>query len=160
MNKQAAFSLLEVILALAILGATLAVLSSIALTGTDAAAEAADLAAARLLCESKMAEQLLNPEIPPVPMPPTSVGEFDTPDSATFSRFLYSVQILPAAMQGLLAVTVTVNTEELDSVGNPRVSFSLVRWMIDPNLGLAQAEREEAASLEMMSEFEMETATP
>ena len=52
------------ILALAILGGSLAILSQIASTGTDAAREARDLALARLLCQSKLSEVLMQTRLP------------------------------------------------------------------------------------------------
>jgi len=59
-TNRTGFSLLEILLALAILGGSLAILSSIASTGVSSAREARDLTVARLLCQSKLSELLLD----------------------------------------------------------------------------------------------------
>ncbi len=145
MNRRG-FSLLEILLAIAILGASLAVLSSLVITGADAASDASDLAVARMLCETKMNEQLLNPEIVPLPLPLSPIDPIDTPDTGGVASFQYSIEVQPApAMQGLLAIRVTVSTEELNQVNQPKVQYSLIRWMVDPALGLEQLERDAEA---------------
>ncbi len=60
MNDRRGFSLLEILLALAILGGSLAVLSQIAEIGTSAAREARDLSICRILCQAKLSEVMLN----------------------------------------------------------------------------------------------------
>ena len=102
MNKKIkyrdGFSLLEILLALAILGGGLAVLSRIVDTGMIAARESRDLSAARMLCQTKMAEILLETQ---TGMSPQSVpsAEFETLfDSESSSVFQYSVEVLPAPL--------------------------------------------------------------
>ncbi len=148
MNKKIkyrdGFSLLEILLALAILGGGLAVLSRIVDTGMIAARESRDLSAARMLCQTKMAEILLETQ---TGMSPQSVpsAEFETLfDSESSSVFQYSVEVLPAPLDGLLSIGVTVQSLDND-LGEARTSYSLTRWVIDPMLGLEEAEAEAEA---------------
>lgn len=142
--RHDAFSLLEVVLALAILGGSLAVLSSIALIGSDSAVRARDMTTARLICESKMSELLLAYNVAPQPIAPSPA---ENPDSGSMGEYLYAVEVQPAPIDGLLAVRVTVTTVA-ETNGVPNASFSLVRWMVDPALGLAELEAEEKALAE------------
>lgn len=135
------FSLLEIMLALAILGGSLAVLSQIASSGVDAAREARDLAMARIICQAKLSETLLTGITPQ-----TVVGApVESIDSQSLTTFNYSVEVVPGQMAGLLSVRVTVEAMDENS-GTPRVSYSLVRLMVDPALGLESAEAEQQAS--------------
>ena len=83
--RRSGFSLLEMLLALAILGGSLAVLSQIATTGTDAAREARDLALARLLCQSKLSETLLQ-DITPTSIPSAPAEVFDSNSTTPRSK--------------------------------------------------------------------------
>ncbi|QDS92983.1 hypothetical protein FF011L_17380 [Roseimaritima multifibrata] len=157
-ERRQGFSLLEILLALAILGGSLAILSSIAITGADAASEATDLAVARMLCETKMNEQLLNSEVAPVPVSMIPVPADGLPDSGGLARFLYSVEVLPATMQGLLTIRVTVASEELGFNEQPRIQYSLIRWIVDPALGLEQLERDAEAEAELEAEMAAEAS--
>ena len=135
------FSLLEILLALAILGGSLALLSRIAETGTTAAREARELSVARILCQTKLAELLLDSAggVSPQSVASTPMEAFD---SHSTTPFYYSVDVQPAPLDGLLAIRVTV--EALDPDGGPSIArYSLVRWMVDPALGLEEAELEE-----------------
>ncbi len=137
------FSLLEILLALAILGGSMAVLSQIASTGVDAAREARDLSMARIICQSKLSEAMLTGTTP-VSITTAPVASID---SQSLTEFVYSVEVMPGQLDGLLSIRVQVDALDSDS-GTPLVSFSLVRWMIDPSLGLEEAEAEEAAAAE------------
>ncbi len=144
---HAGFSLLEILLALAILGGSLAVLSQIADTGMSAARESRDLVAARILCQTKLSEVLLDGISGITPQSITGAS-FDSPfDSQSSSVFQYSVQVQPAPLDGLLAIQVLVESIDQNS-GSTRTRYALTRWMIDPTLGLEEAEAEEEAMLE------------
>lgn len=146
-HAKLGFSLLEILLSLAILGASLAVLSQIADTGMSAARESRDLSAARMLCQTKLTEVLLNATSGITPQS-VSTATFDVPfDSQSSSVFQYSVDVQQAPLDGLLAVRVLVESLDLDG-GKPRTRYALTRWMVDPTLGLEEAEAEEAAMLE------------
>jgi len=124
---RAGFSLLEMLLALAILGASLGILSQIAMTGTDAAQEADHLVQARLMAQSRLAVLLASEQIPAsVPPMPT-----EPMDSGATTPFEYQVDVAAAPLQGMLAIRVTVRA--LDAGGGPPIAtYSATRWMIDP----------------------------
>jgi prepilin-type N-terminal cleavage/methylation domain-containing protein len=123
--QRRGFSLLEVVLALAILVGAIAVLGELVRLGTTNASSARELTQAQLLCESKMAEiaaGLILPEaVQSVPC------EYNP-------EFLYSIDLQPTEMPGLVALQVTV-FQDLPASHRP-VEFSLVRWIQDPLLEL------------------------
>jgi hypothetical protein len=132
-------------LALAILVGALTVLGEFARMGLRNAKTSRDLTRAELLCESVMSQiaaGVLTPD--PVsdaqiidPVTRTSVSDTQMDDVAPW---VYSIESATIDEDGLLAVTVTV-TQDLPPAQRP-TSFTLVRWMIDPNLeyaGLAAA---------------------
>lgn len=147
------FSLLEIVLALAILGGSLAVLSQIAELGTTAALEARELAACRIQCQAKLSETLLDAA---AGIAPQSV--FDVPlasfDSNSIGAYTYTLEVRPAPLEGLLALRVSV--QALSGAGEaPRATFTLHRWIVDPALQLSQAEAdEEARKAELRGEGE------
>lgn len=156
-QSRGGFSLLEILLALAILGGSLAVLSQIAETGTSAAREARDLSVARLLCQSKLSETLLDATsgISPQTIIDAPLEAFD---SGSLTTFNYSVEVQPGQLDGLLNVRVTV-TAVNPSGGSPLATYALTRWMIDPLLGLEAAEAEaEAEAAGQDADAELETA--
>ena len=142
------FSLLEILLAISILGGSLAVLSQIAEIGTSAAREARDLSTCRILCQSKLTEVLLDASSG---ISPQSI--FDAPlesfDSTSITSYTHTVEIQPAPLDGLLAVRVTVKALESDD-STAIATVSLTRWVVDPSLGLEQAEADEKALREEM----------
>ncbi|MFH1269180.1 MAG: prepilin-type N-terminal cleavage/methylation domain-containing protein [Planctomycetota bacterium] len=121
------FSLLEVILALAILGGAIAVLGELSRLGMRSAEHARDLTQAQLLSESKLAEITsgLTPPEPEqgVPCEPIDEEEGDEPE------WHYSVEVTSVGEEGLLEVRVTV-TKDLPTEQKP-VEFTLVRWMVE-----------------------------
>ena len=139
------FSLLEILLALAILGGSLAVLSQIAETGTSAAREARALSMARILAQAKMSEVLLNSTLGQTP---TTVidAQAEPFDSQATSIFIYSTEVAPAPLDGMLAIRVSVQAQNTN--GGIQANYQLTRWMIDPALGLEEAEAEEEAAKE------------
>lgn len=140
-NRRNGFSLLEILLSLAILGGALAVLSQIVGTGGDASRNARELSMARLLCQSKMAELLVS-KVQPVAVPSTPLP---SPDSESDTQFNYMVEVGQAPMAGLLTIRISVDAVSMDG-GLPIASYSISRWLIDPLLGLEQAEADEAAA--------------
>ncbi len=137
------FSLLEILLALAILGGSLAVLGQIAQTGADAAREARAMSLARILCQAKLSEVLLNATLGQTPT--TIIDAAAEPfDSQATADFVYSIEVVPAPLDGLLAIRVSVQVADPDG-GTALATYQLTRWMIDPALGLEQLEAEEEA---------------
>jgi len=136
-NKRSGLSLLETILAIAILGMAIAIVGEFVRVGTIAAASARDTTMAQLLCEGKLAE--LTSGLQPL----TSAN--NTPVEVA-PDWQYSVQVQNSSQSGLLMIGVTV-TNASTQTARP-VSVTLYRWMIDPQVTAqieAAAEAAEAA---------------
>lgn len=125
-RRRAGLTLLEVILAIAILGGALVVIGELIRTGSRSAQNARELTIAQILAESTMNEVAAGL----IPATSTSTQVLETnPD------WMYSLQVDPAPnQQGLLLVTVTMN--QSDPVRGRELSYSLVRWMLDPSIEL------------------------
>lgn len=151
-RARSGFSLLEILLAISILGGSLAVLSQIAEIGTSAAREARELAICRMLCQSKLSEILLNAS---AGISPQSI--FDAPldsfDSTSTAIYNYTVEVQPASLDGLLSLRVSVKAVESDNI-TAIATFSLTRWVVDPALDLEQAEADEKGMREEMRGYE------
>ena len=143
-HRRGGFTLLEMILALAILGSSLAILAQIADTGVDAAREARAISTARMICQNKLNEQLLNIQsgMSPAAIVDAQVESFDSESMETFT---YSLEVSQGQMQGLLSLRVTVKAFAGDGE-TVLATYALDRWVIDPTLGLEQAEMEEEAA--------------
>jgi type II secretory pathway pseudopilin PulG len=130
-KNKAAFSILEVILALAILTGAMAVLGELGRLGFRNARATQDITKAQLLCESKMAEYTSGITTPQA----VSGTAFDTidQDSNTNVSWVYSVSMETIDSDGLIALCVTV-TQNLPGTQHP-TSFSLTRWILDPSVG-------------------------
>ncbi len=120
----AGFSLLEVILALAILTGSIAVLGEIARSALRNAQAARDTTRAQLLCEGILNEIAAGL----VPCDPV----FDVPCSQLFDErdrgWLYSIESMALDEDGLIAVQVTVR-QDLPATHQP-VEVTLVRWLM------------------------------
>src|SRR6185503_8840309 len=116
-----ALSLLEVILAIAILGGSLATIGQLIRIGARNAAEARDLTMAQLYAESQMNRYASGIEIP------DTVRDSKYDDGGLY---VYSVDKSLGDITGVMAVTVTVKQAPGTSV-HP-VSYSLQRWIPDP----------------------------
>ncbi len=127
-TARRALSLLEVILAIAILGGAMAAIGVAVRVGTQAALDARELSTAQLLCESKLAEVAAG-QTSAMPVGPTPLEV--APD------WLYQLDIEPSVQSGLLMVAVTV-TRDPQFSSRP-VSVTLVRWMIDPDFAAERA---------------------
>ncbi len=129
--RRSALSLLEVILALAILGGSLAVIASLYRLGARSAIQARDLTTAQMWCEEKMAE-ITAGSLPPEPVEGAELDEY--------GEWIYSVIAEPIGDQGIISVTVRVEQTPPASGAStitPPLSFSLMRWMIDPEIEAA-----------------------
>jgi Tfp pilus assembly protein PilV len=114
-------SLLEVMLAMAILGGCVAAIGELVRLGARHAEEVRILTEAQLLCEGKIEE------IEAGITAPESVS------SAPFDlepEWMYSVTVTPMEDTGLMEVRVTV--EQVEATRMQPYTFSLVRWMLDP----------------------------
>lgn len=126
-KQRAGFSLLEVILALAILTTGVALLGELTRYGIDNAMSASELTQAQILCESKMNELVAGL---------ITLGDVaeSTYESATGEQDLdwsYSIITANTATEGLWIVEVRV-TKIAENDPTP-TSFSLYRWIRDPN---------------------------
>ena len=129
-------TLLEVILAIAILGGSLAMLGE--LVRVAHARRGAHPVTAQLLAESLVAEITAG-----ISQPEPTEGVIDNYGGFAWA---YSVQVEQVDQQGLLAVAVMVR-ENMDPSQQP-TSYTLVHWMIDPQVEyeLETAAAEAAAS--------------
>jgi len=121
------FSLLEVILALAILTGAIAALGEVARQGMRCGRIARDTARAQLICESKLNEITAGIAA----LSSVSGSQCDVQFAPSDPPWIYSVDVSPASEPGFVIVTVTV-TQDVDPAFRP-VKVSLVRWMLDPN---------------------------
>jgi general secretion pathway protein I len=140
-------SLLEAILALAILGTSLAILSQIFQNGAEAGIEATELASCRMVAARRMNELMLDVDggIAPVTAMELPVEDFEMNSTRVL---VHDVEVVPGSMLGILSVRVSVRSYE-DDATTLRASYSLTRWIVDPALGLEAAEAEmEAAATE------------
>ncbi len=114
-------TLLEVILAMAILAGALLLIGELTRIGGRHAQSALDLSRGQLHCRSVLAQIdagiLTATPVQRVPI------DFDP-------AWLYSIEIQPQALQGLISVTVIVFRADQERTGPP--AARIVRWMIDP----------------------------
>ena len=130
--RRAGFSLLEVILAMAILAGAIAVLGEAGRLALRNAGYARDMAQAQLLCESKMAEIVTGIATPDaVDKTPFDASSSLDPMEPTVTGWLFSIENQATDEDGLISVRVTV-TRDLPEAQHP-IQFSLVQWMADPN---------------------------
>jgi general secretion pathway protein I len=126
-----AFSLLEIILSLAILAGAVAVLSEVASNGLRQARIARDLSHAQLLCESKLAEIAAGL----VPAETQAESHFTEEEDSAAADWFYSIDVASAGETDLLSVRVTVRHQRNEQ--RSPVEFSLVQWMVDPELEMS-----------------------
>jgi general secretion pathway protein I len=121
-------SLLEVVLALSILAVTAGLLSQITRQATNNALMTQRVASAQILCAATMSEVLAGA----IPMQPTGW----TPITGSFARgsWSYKLETVAAERPNMVGLRLAV-TDLPDEPGNPEL-FYLVRWVIDPSLGL------------------------
>lgn len=126
-TRRNGLSLLEVMLALAILGGALAVIGELTRLGARSAETARDLTKAQRFCENKMAEistGLITPQAIALAPLEELEGQPEEEDWA------YTIELEQLPQTGLLGIWVTVE-QRADRINRP-VSFTLARWMIDP----------------------------
>ncbi len=142
------YSLLEVILALAILMISLVTLTELLRLGLGNAERARELTQAQLLCESKLAEVSagllpLSP-VAGVPILVTPTGTESSSDPR--ATWLYDLNVEALEEPGLVAVTVTVYRDP--SSGSRLAPFRLFRWIRDPEQVAAGQEATEQGNAE------------
>lgn len=123
-SKSAArrgLSLLEVILAIAILGGALTVIGELIRLGTISASRAEHLSKAQLLADSRMAELAAGV------LPLDAVSDSPCEEAPEWT---YSVEVSDAERLGLLLIVVTVQQDS--ALTTKPLSLQLSRWMADP----------------------------
>ncbi len=127
--RRCGLSLLEVILALTILAISVALLSQVTRQSTDNGLMAQRLATAQMLCESKMSEVLAGA----IPLTPGSWTAIT--DTTRTGSWYYQIQTETAQRKDMIGVRLSISDNPNTTTENPELYF-LVRWMIDPSLGL------------------------
>lgn len=127
--RRAGLSLLEVVLALAILAVAAALLAQVTKQATDNGMMSQRLSTAQMLCESKMSEVLAGA------IPLTSTGWTPITDSGRRGSWYYQIQASTAERPNMIGVRLSVTDQPDSTTYNPELFF-IVRWMIDPSLGL------------------------
>jgi prepilin-type N-terminal cleavage/methylation domain-containing protein len=120
-TTRTAFTLLEVILALAILAGSVVLTGELMRNGMLNAQAARDLTRGELVCESVMSQVVTGA------LSPSSVSDVPFDDD---NRWLYSIAVDSGQLQGLMIVTVTVHRDA--AAGQLVTPCKMVRWMIDP----------------------------
>ena len=121
------FSLLEVILAIAILAGALAVLGELARYGLESSRIARDTTYALLLCESKIDEFTAGASFP-TQGAGQRFGELSDPNG----DWLFSVEFEDTSVEELISLRVTVY-QDLPLEQGP-AQCSLTRWIVDPGV--------------------------
>ena len=116
-QSRRGLSLMEVIVAIAILGGALTVIGNLVFLGSRAASNARWYSEAQILCDTKMAEVSAGV----LPLQSTAATPIEeNPD------WLYSVEIGQTEVTGLLSVTVTV--QQSPTVTSNPTPITLMRW--------------------------------
>lgn len=124
-------SLLEVILALIILGGALVTIGELIRTGSRSARDARDSTTAQVIADSIMSE---------ITAGTIAAQAIDNQADMTDPEWVYSIRTEEPNQDGLLLVSVTVQRADAISSGfppSPSQSFTLTRWMLDPTVELA-----------------------
>ncbi len=121
-SNRHGLSLLEVVLAIAILGGALVVITNLVYMGSQSAANVKQYSEAQIMCDTKMAE------IAAGVLPAESTSGASIPENP---NWVYSVDVQSAQHIGLLLVRVTV--QQSPSITSNPTPFTLMRLVPDPN---------------------------
>ena len=124
------FSLMEIIIALTILGLSLAAIGNLVMTGARSAERAQIETTAQFLCESKLGE------IKSGAQPAESIGPIPFEQYEAPSGWQYTVMSQPVDDTGTL-LNIVVMVEQVTTNGSDPIRFQLVTWMIDPSIELS-----------------------
>ena len=130
-----AFTLLEIILALAILAGSLAVMGEVMRLAVRNAESARQLTQAELLAESKLGEITAGITL----ADPVQDFPFELQPDWT-----YTIAVDLTDDVGLVSVRITV--AEAEATGRQPLEYMLVRWMLDPNVEFSRSTESGSAS--------------
>lgn len=139
-RRQAAFTLLEMVLALALFLGAITVLAQVAWNGQRAAIQSRLRTVAVFRCESKLSELLSGTE------------PFQTQQGVPFPddpNWTWSAVIAPGQFPELMNVKIIVHHRGRSPAGN--AEFSLQRWTRDPALFAAAAANQSATKVSAAS---------
>ncbi len=140
MEKAKGFSLLEVILALAILTGAVAVLGELARMGLDSARIARFTAKAQILAESKLNQIAAGYAAAQTTGPTQCEPDLVVVDPSG-PQWMYAIDVQQTEELGVVAVTVTVTQ---DPPGGRPIRVAITRWMIDKTTEQSMATDAEA----------------
>jgi hypothetical protein len=155
-HHRAGFSLMEVLLATAILLGSILVLMELAGVGRHYIQSVEDRTTAQLLCQTKLNELLAGAE---------PLEEVDEQMVEDHPDWVYSVELRPAGDLNLATLRVTVaqqlpEGQERSIRGKPK-SFTLVRWIPDPmSGGMRSLEQPPGETYDEMEAFRDEPPFP
>jgi general secretion pathway protein I len=132
---RGAFTLLEIILALAILAGSLATMGEVVRLAVRNAESARRLTQAELLAVSKLAEITAGVILPD----PVEEVPFDREPDWT-----YSISTDPTEVGSLVALRIVVVEQQV--TGRPPIEFTLVQWILDPDIEFAGASGSESTT--------------
>ncbi len=128
LRRRGGLTLLEVILALIILGGAMVAIGELIRTASRSARDARDATGAQVIADSLMSE-IASGVVPAQPME-------RQPDPLD-PDFVVSVMVERPTQAGLIQVMVLVERVDAIAVGRKSDGFRLVRWMLDPGVELA-----------------------
>lgn len=127
-TSRRGLSLLEVLLALSILGIATGILASIMHQAADNGLKARRMTQAQMICEAKMAEAISGA----IPLQPT---QWTPTTSADGTTWYYALELVSAEIPNMVGIGINA-TDEIGMSESSRPLSRLVQWIIDPNLGL------------------------
>jgi len=128
-KHRTGFSLLEVMLALSILGVSTAILAQILQIGSDNGLRARRITQAQMLCESKMNEIILgSTTTQSATWTPLSLGDAD-------AEWFFQIQNISAEQKSLVGVVVSISDAQ-SIKQNSKPLARLAQWIVDPSLNL------------------------
>ena len=131
-----AFTLMEVIIALAVLGMSMVAIGTLIQIGGQNALQARLLTTAQFLAETKLSE------VKAGILSPTATGPIPFPATETMEPFQYTIRSQPVDSQGML-LTVEILVEYIELDGSLPLQHRVTTWMIDPAVELAPESNEQ-----------------
>ena len=135
-RRRTAFTLMEVIIALGVLGMSMAAIGTLVQIGGQNALQARLLTTAQFLAESKLSE------VKAGILAPTATGPIPFPTTETMEPFQYTIRSQAIDSQGML-LAVEILVEYIPTDGSLPLQHTVTTWMIDPAVELAPESNEQ-----------------